>query len=125
MTAACHAGSTGEVFLGFATGEVFRVDVARGEVARVGQDFPPVGSIAVDPDGRTLVMLSGEGEGRTRLVRWSRGPGSADWDRQLRTVDGPGEFWLTPVLGGVGGFAAVGSGTARRWSSWAAPTASG
>jgi len=108
VTAACHAVATGEVFLGYATGEVFRVDFARGEVARVGRDFPPVVSLAVDAEGRDLVMLAGEGEGRKRLVRWSRAPGSADWDRQLRMVDGPGEFWLTPVLGGIPGSATVG-----------------
>ena len=111
VSAACHAMITGEVFLGFETGEVYRVDVARGEVARLDNDHLPVSSLAVDAEGRTLVMLLGEGSGEMRLVHRARVPGSTGWTRQVRVIDGPGDFWLTQVMtAGHGQFLGVWNG---------------
>ncbi len=100
VTAACHARVTGEVFLGSATGEVFRVDAARGEVGRVADGLPPVASMAVDAEGRTLAVLAEPAEGRAVLARCSRAPGPAGWDIQRRMVDlpAPGPPWLTPMM---------------------------
>ena len=62
-------------------------------------DQLPVSSMAVDPEGRTLVMLLGEGAGAEAAGPPAPGPlGSAGWTRQVRMIDGPGDFWLTPVM---------------------------
>ena len=101
VSAACHSASTGEVFLGFEGGRVYRVDVARGEVSCLADEQLPISSMAVDPEGRTLVLLLGEGAGPRRLVHLYRNrvpATSSGWARQARMIDGPGDFWLTPVM---------------------------
>ncbi len=99
VSAACHAPSTGEVFVGFEGGRVCRVDVGRGVVSVLAEERLPIASMSVDPEGRTLVLLLGEGEGPRRLVHLDRATSaSGGWARQVRMVDGPGEFWLTPVM---------------------------
>jgi tetratricopeptide (TPR) repeat protein len=99
VTAACHAWSTGEIFLGFESGRVCRFNVANEWVSWLGEERVPISSMAVDIEGRTLVLLHGEGPEQRRLVHYSKVPSaSPGWRRSARTVDGPGDFWLTPVM---------------------------
>ena len=99
VSAACHSASTGEVFLGFEGGRVYRFNVASGVVSCLGDERLPISSMAVDPEGRTLVLLLGEGPGPRRLVHLYRVPSATTgWARGLRMVDGHGDFWLTPVM---------------------------
>jgi len=99
VSAACLAPSTGEVFLGFEGGQVYRVDVGRGVVSCLAEERSPVSSLAVDSGGRTVVILLGEGPGPRRLVQLARtSSASAGMTRLARMVHGPGDFWLTPVM---------------------------
>ncbi len=107
VSAVCHSPAQGEVFLGFESGEVYRVGLRTFEVSRLEEGPGPVASIAVEPDGRSLVMLIGEETGSRQFVHRTRPRGSSTWSRQARTIEGPGDFWLTPVLA-VGAFHAVG-----------------
>jgi tetratricopeptide (TPR) repeat protein len=98
VSAACHASATGEVFLGFEGGRVYRFNPAGGVVSCLTEEHVPITSMAVDPEGRTLILLLGDGPGPRRLVHLDRGASGVGWSRQLRMIDGPGDFWLTPVL---------------------------
>ena len=99
VSAACHAPATGEVFLGFEGGRIYRFNPASGVVSCLTEELGPVTSMATDPDGRTLVVLLGDGPGPRRMLHLDRGASAAGWSKQSRTIDGPGDFWLTPVLG--------------------------
>jgi hypothetical protein len=99
VSAACHASSTGEVFLGFEGGRVYRFHAASGVVSSLSEEHAPIGSMAVDPEGRTLVLLLGDGPGPRQLLHLDRGASAVGWSRQSRMIEGPGDFWLTPVLG--------------------------
>ena len=99
VSAACHSASTGEVFLGFEGGRVYRFNAASGVVSCLVDERLPISSMAVDPEGRTLVLLLGEGPGPRRLVHLDRVPSApTGWARGLRIIDGVGDFWLTPVM---------------------------
>jgi tetratricopeptide (TPR) repeat protein len=99
VSAACHSGSTGEVFLGFEGGRVYRFDPATGVVSLIFDERSAISSMAVSPDGRTLVLVLGEGPGPRQLVHLNRAITTADgWSRLARMVEGGGDFWLTPVM---------------------------
>jgi tetratricopeptide (TPR) repeat protein len=99
VSAACHAASTGEIFLGFENGQVHRFSVGGGVVSCLSEERMPISSMAVDPEGRTLVLLVGEGAGPRRFVHLSQpSVASTGWRRGIRMIDGPGDFWLTPVM---------------------------
>jgi len=59
FTAACHTASRGEVYLGTRDVEVYRVDIARGAVERLGGSDPEgaISGLAVDPEGQSLAIL--------------------------------------------------------------------
>ena len=61
VTAVCQAAVTGELFLGFASGRValFRAD--RDQVVTVVENNEPVIGLAVDVEGKTLVVLCQSG----------------------------------------------------------------
>ena len=99
VSAACHAPSTGEIFLGFEGGRITRFNPSSGVVMCVSEEHSPISSMAVDPEGRTLVLLLGDGSGPRQLLHLDRGSSVVGWSRQSRSIEGPGDFWLTPVLG--------------------------
>ena len=99
VSAACHAAATGEVFLGFEGGRIYRLNAASGVVSCLTEEHAPITSMAVDPEGRTLVLLLGDGPGPRQLLHLDRGASAAGWSKQSRMIEGPGDFWLTPVLG--------------------------
>jgi tetratricopeptide (TPR) repeat protein len=99
VSSVCQASSTGELFLGFEGGRVYSFDAVSGIVRWVTEEPVPISSMAVDPEGRTLMLMLGEGPGPRRLVHLDRTHSAASgWARQARMIDGPGDFWLTPVM---------------------------
>jgi tetratricopeptide (TPR) repeat protein len=99
VSAACHASSTGEIFLGFEGGRIYRFHATSGVVSCLTEEHAPITSMAVDPEGRTLVLLLGDGPGPRQLLHLDRGASTVGWSKQSRMIEGPGDFWLTPVLG--------------------------
>ncbi len=108
ITAACHAPAGGFVFLGLASGEVLRVDIARGQVDVVHRGPSPVGSIAADAEGRTFAVLAGVGPARS-LARIPASP-SAFFDTLTLRIHASADAWLTPFLAGDPGAVGVWDG---------------
>ena len=99
VSAACHAPTTGEVFVGFEGGRVYRFEVAGGVASLVFDEGAPIASMAVDTEGRNLVLLLDDGDESRRMVHLGRVASSAGgWTRQARTIVGTGDSWLTPVM---------------------------
>jgi tetratricopeptide (TPR) repeat protein len=74
-------------FLGTWSGDVFRLDVSRGEVERLGRYAMPVSSLAVDSAGTSLSVLWHDPEtGRTVLAAYNRRP-----DGSYRMTEGRAE----------------------------------
>jgi hypothetical protein len=100
VTAACHAPATGEVFVGFLSGDVVCFRPATGEVVpvKVGDGLHVV-SLATAAHGEVLTVLQSGTELRLRC--YTRLP-----DRSFRMLDHTeenfpeGEAWLTPLLAG-------------------------
>jgi hypothetical protein len=97
VTAACQATSTGELFLAFDSGMVLGYHPRRNQIVTVRESPLLVASLAVDPDGQTVVALHRSESGAV-LSRSVRRP-----DGSFRTRPGsdfPGLLggWLTPVL---------------------------
>ncbi|MDR3636277.1 MAG: tetratricopeptide repeat protein [Isosphaeraceae bacterium] len=72
VTAACAAEETGEVFLGFASGEVYCFRPERSEVLKVGDSEMPVSALATETTGRTLVVLRSHSNGIGVLAHYQR-----------------------------------------------------
>ncbi|WP_435010976.1 tetratricopeptide repeat protein [Tundrisphaera lichenicola] len=98
VSAIGHA-STPDAFIGFESGVICHVDFGRGVSDILPGEQEVISSMSVDPDGQSVVVLAGEGAGPRRLIQYLRSPeGSGGWNRQARLIDGPGEFWLTPMM---------------------------
>ena len=98
VSAACHCPPTGEVFLGFEGGQVARFHAASGLVSCLAEESGPILSMAFDPHSRILVALVGDDPGPRHLLVLDGASTASDWSRHVRPVEGPGEFWLTPVI---------------------------
>lgn len=96
VSAACHAPATGEIFLGVEEGSIYRFHSPSGVVSTMGDPGLTVSSLAIDPEGRTLIALLGDGPGPRSLLHLERG--EFGWSKQYRFVEGPGDFWLTSIL---------------------------
>ena len=57
VTAVCQSNVTGELYLGFASGEVIAYRADRDQAVTVGKGAGAVAGLGVDPTGKTLVML--------------------------------------------------------------------
>ena len=80
-------------------GRVYSFDAVRGVVRCLTEERMPIVSMAVDAEGQTLVLVIGEGPGPRWLVHLDRFHSSTSgWSRQARMMEGPGDFWLTPVM---------------------------
>jgi tetratricopeptide (TPR) repeat protein len=100
VTAFSAAPESGEVFLGFAEGDVLVVRPERGEVAQVADYQLTVAGLAASPDGRYLVSLRSNQSGPGVISSYER-DSSGCYRNRLGTVlpvDGPVEPVLTPVL---------------------------
>jgi hypothetical protein len=77
VTAVAGAPRAGEVFLGFASGEIFRFRAADREVTRLTVRHPEVIALATDADGSRVVALRGSGEELELVSFVRRGEGYA------------------------------------------------
>ncbi len=98
VSAACQGPPTGEVFLGFEGGQVARFHAASGLVTCLAEESGPILSMAFEPHSRILVALVGDDPGPRHLIVFDGASKALGWSRQARPVEGPGEFWLTPVI---------------------------
>src|SRR5205814_1607062 len=62
VTAVCQAPSTGDLFLGFESGEVFCFRPRRGDILPVGCSNKAVTSLATNLDGTVVAAVWSEGE---------------------------------------------------------------
>jgi hypothetical protein len=98
VTAVCQAPATGEIFLSFQSGEVFRFRPLWGEVTPITNEPAPVTSLATDVEGEELVILrpNAAAPGSVRLSRYT---GSASWHRTIsQLVQTTGDPWLCALL---------------------------
>jgi tetratricopeptide (TPR) repeat protein len=110
VTAACQAIASDELFLGFESGLVLGYSPRRNQIVLFAQGRLPVASLAVDPDGQTVVVLrrSDRGAVISCCVRRPNGSFRSRPDDRLAT-DSQG--WLTPILPwGVDWLVGVGDG---------------
>jgi hypothetical protein len=98
VTAVCQAPVSGELFVGFDSGQVIGFDAEQNRVLTVLHDSGPVTALAVDPEASLVVALREE-SGLTVLSRAVRRPGGAHF-RALPDDHIPSlaQSWLTPVL---------------------------
>jgi len=94
VRAVCQALETGDLFLGFQSGEVFSFHPARGEVRLVYDDHLPVLSVATDPRGEILVVLSCKGPEEKRCSTHRGGRLVASRDMKAKARDA----WLAPLV---------------------------
>ena len=98
VTALAFAADTGDVFLGFAGGEVFSFRAEFTEVVHVATYDVPVASLATDPAGKFLVVLRADGGGRGVLSSYERRVPHGSFRLLVGITDERLERpWLTPV----------------------------
>ncbi|HEV2950089.1 MAG TPA: hypothetical protein VGX70_22110 [Gemmataceae bacterium] len=131
VTATCWAPETGEVFLGFASGEIVSFRPSSGEVTplpvgpfagnvtiygdRVSSSSlfrgEPVICLATNPKAQMVVGLSGKEKGDTaRLMSFARRPNGGFVLRESRSVAVSGRPWLSPVVTHNGHHVAMSTG---------------
>lgn len=98
VTAACHAPRTGEVFVGFANGEVVCFRPTTGEVIPCPFGSYPVLSLAADAEGELLAAVYQLDQSSNFLASYAKSPDGTYWRRQRRALEGTGTFWLTPLI---------------------------
>jgi tetratricopeptide (TPR) repeat protein len=98
VTAACTVASRGEVFLGFDSGEVHVVNLVQETVELVTREFAPILALSAQGEGASVAILFGVEGQPASLGYWRRGEGAKRWSGESRRIDGPGEFWLTPMI---------------------------
>jgi tetratricopeptide (TPR) repeat protein len=97
VTAVVHAGHTGELFLGFQSGEVYRYSPLHGEVRLLTDERVPVVSLATDAEGDGLVVLTRKKDERRASV--SSFSGSVGYRMVAsQTVPLLDEHWLCPLI---------------------------
>jgi hypothetical protein len=94
VRAVCQAPESGDLFVGFSTGEVFCFRPQRGEASRLHDEPEPLCSLATDPPGNVLVSLTTNEAGEGRLTTYSQG--RATGSRQVDHVDSC--TWLAPLI---------------------------
>jgi hypothetical protein len=97
VTAVCFAPVTGALFIGFASGEVVRFHPKRCDVVTITNEHKPVLSLATDPQGETLVVLSRQHDEDAHLSSYSRSVGYRMLHSQV--LQASHDPWLAPLLG--------------------------
>jgi hypothetical protein len=101
VTAASWAPGSGAIVLGFQSGEVVLFKLPLGEVLPISREDHAVLSLAVSPDGDTLVVLSGSDGAGTFLAGYARSVGYRMTSLQpLMTSSVPEDLLLGPLLVG-------------------------
>jgi hypothetical protein len=98
VTAVAEAPGSGDVFIGFARGEVVCYRPACAEVVAVADYDLPVAALAADADGSRVAVLRSHAGGRGAISSYARQP-----DGSFRLLVGMplGDLsgaWLTPIL---------------------------
>jgi tetratricopeptide (TPR) repeat protein len=101
VTAACAAGATGEVYLGFTSGAVARFDPRGGDVVHLPRHDGRVLALAVDPHGRWLVALREAGFETFELSSYDLAGVPPPVSRR-QTLHGKAAPLLTPIVEGTG-----------------------
>ena len=102
VSAVTSAPESGEVFLGFAGGEVCCFRPERNEVVAVASYHLPVAALGVDPEGNSVVVLRSAVSSLAALSTYAREPDGSFRLLLGTTVDDVSDPWLTPVLPGEG-----------------------
>lgn len=99
VRAVCQAPGTGELFLGFESGEVACCDLERGNYYHVDIHLGPIHGLAVTADGNALVVHSGgESADEEHLASYIRDGGYRLVEK--RSLGSISAHWLCPTLGG-------------------------
>ncbi len=99
VTAVCRASETGQVLLGFDSGQVYAYRPRRKEVVCVTDDLGPLLGLAVAGDGRTIAALHGEdNKGQIILTRLRQHPDGSYRASGYTPVSTNPACWLTPIL---------------------------
>ena len=97
VTAVCQSRVTGEVYLGFAGGQVISYRADRNLVIKVGEGAGTVAGLAVDPTGQTLVTLR-QFDREAVLSSFRKHPNGSYRHRPDVHFSVSPQSWLTPVL---------------------------
>lgn len=90
----CQAPESGEIFLGFESGEIARFEPRTGEVRYLAKLDWPVYGLATDATASTLVCLSTTHDSAKHVLSCY-----SKWDRaETRVLENPGGYWLCPML---------------------------
>jgi tetratricopeptide (TPR) repeat protein len=100
VTAVCQAPHTGDIFLGFASGEVSCFRPATGDVLALWGQDAPVLSLAASNGGEVVAVLRGSDGGQVSLTGLAR---SEHYQRTSSYIlKAEAEPWLCPLLAGDG-----------------------
>jgi len=97
VTAVCQSKVTGELYLGFAGGQVIAYRADRNQAVKVGEGAGAVAGLAVDPTGQTLVTLR-QFVREAVLSSFRKHPGGSYRHRPDVHFSVSPQSWLTPVL---------------------------
>jgi len=93
-----YASTSGEVFLGFASGEVACCNLTSGEVSYVTWQPGEVFSLAVSPEGNRVVLLSAHADSTVIASYLREGDYRLAELRPLEHAEGAEGYWLCPTL---------------------------
>ncbi|HEX3450133.1 MAG TPA: hypothetical protein VHS97_17900, partial [Isosphaeraceae bacterium] len=97
VTAVCQSKVTGELYLGFAGGQVIAYRADRNQAVKVGEGAGVVAGLAVDPTGQTLVTLR-QFDREAVLSSFRKHPDGSYRHRPDVHFSVSPQSWLTPVL---------------------------
>lgn len=98
VSAVCAASETGEVFLGFESGEVFCFQPQRTKIVGIGRYEMPVASLATEPTGQSVVVLCTPDDGPAVLNHCVRQSDGTYKQLHHSTSQPESATWLTPIL---------------------------
>jgi len=93
----CHASGSGDVFLGYESGEIACFHPRRGDVNFLAPQPGPVYGLAVDASGSSLVSLGAGPDANSHLVSCQNRLGQ--WQMvETRVLEQSQSYWLCPLL---------------------------
>jgi hypothetical protein len=100
VTAVCSARTSGDVFLGFASGAIVCFRPVTNQVVRLPIYCQPVTSLATDAEGQFLVVIQAGDTGPGHLASYGRSPDGSFRIHEMRPLEDAGSYWLTSVWRG-------------------------
>src|SRR5262249_11662810 len=98
VTAVCQAAGSGDVFLGFASGEVACFRASSGELLMLCDQQAAVLSLAVNQSGSAMIALHGRTDSTVILRCLGVGRGRIDRYRENALPADPNAAWLCPEM---------------------------